>query len=377
MAALRSQGADVRVIGPKGFAKASIGHDPRWIGRAKAMMPKAIYEILEIGYNLPALFRLSRAVREFRPDIIYERYTLYLFTGAIAKRWYGLPLLMEVNAPLMRERAAFGGLGLKKLARRLEDWTWRKADFILPVTAVLAEDLRKAGVPDERICIIPNGIDTARFADAPAPDAAKQTLGLAGRIVVGFVGFMRPWHGLDAVIQWLAAAATRKDVHALIVGDGPAKADLEAQTIRLGLSQRVTFTGILDRDRIVATMAAFDIALQPASVAYASPLKLFEYMALGKAIVAPDQTNIREVLAADVSALLFDRSARAAMTQALDLLSNDAALRARLGAAARETIVTRDFTWEGNARRVLALAQRCLQGSPSETDKAAALRAGQ
>jgi glycosyltransferase involved in cell wall biosynthesis len=102
-------------------------------------------------------------------------------------------------------------------------------------------------------------------------------------------------------------------------------------------------------------VAAFDIALQPAVTDYASPLKLFEYMAQAKAILAPDQANITEALQDGKDALLF---APGGFEPALSALIGDASLRARVGAAARETLIRRDFTWAGNARRVEAIAER-------------------
>jgi glycosyltransferase involved in cell wall biosynthesis len=117
----------------------------------------------------------------------------------------------------------------------------------------------------------------------------------------------------------------------------------------------VRFAGLVKRDAIPAMVASFDIALQPASVAYASPLKVFEYMAAGRAIVAPDQPNIREVLEHERTALLFDPKREDAMWDAVRRLVEDAPLRARLGAAARAEILARDMTWAGNARRAVSL----------------------
>jgi glycosyltransferase involved in cell wall biosynthesis len=142
-----------------------------------------------------------------------------------------------------------------------------------------------------------------------------------------------------------------------MVGDGPARPGLEALAAELGIADRVTFTGLAPREQVPALLARFDIALQPAAVPYASPLKVFEYMAAGRAIVAPDQPNLREVLSHEATALLFDPARPGAMWDAVLRLAADPALRARLGAAARAEVLRRDLTWDGNARRVAALAQ--------------------
>jgi len=234
---------------------------------------------------------------------------------------------------------------------------WRSADFALPVTNVLAQEIRVAGVQPEKIVVIPNGIDPERFADAQNSETAKSALGLSGRLILGFTGFMRDWHGLSEVLDWMASAQVPKHIHLLLVGDGPALAGLKAQAARLNLADRVTFAGLVERDMVAKMVAVFDIALQPKSVEYASPLKLFEYMALGKAIVAPDQPNIREVLEADVSGVLFDPAEPASMTAAIARLAQDDGLRTRLGAGARNAIEERGYTWKENARRVSALAR--------------------
>ena len=189
----------------------------------KRWLPQALYEILELGYALTDLRELGRAVRRFRPHVIYERYNLYFPSGVWARRRYGVPLLLEVNAPLYEERSRFGGIALPGLARWSEHYTWRGADLVLPVTSVLAERVAAAGVDRERIRVIPNGINAESFARLPARDDAKRDLGLANRFVIGFVGFMREWHGLDRVLDFIAQTPMQPPLHALFVGDGPAR----------------------------------------------------------------------------------------------------------------------------------------------------------
>lgn len=367
--ALRSEGHEVRVVSPGGDepeagapgqgGSGQMGSDMGWVHRLKALMPKAVYELMELAYSVVAYRKLIKAAREFKPDVIYERYNLFLLSGLMVKKRLGIPLLLEVNAPLVLERSQHsGGLALKSLARWAEGVAWRGADCVLPVTDVLADHVRARGVPDSRIQVIPNGINRAHFAQAPSQDEAKARLGLQGRLVLGFTGFVRDWHGVDRVVDWMASPQAPDHTHLLVVGDGPVRESLEQQAQRLGLADRVSFTGVIHRDQVPAHVAAFDVALQPAVTPYASPLKLMEYLVLGKAIIAPATPNLQEVLTHEDNALLFDESAAIGMQDALTRVCKDEALRHRLASSAHDTIARLDLTWLGNARRVVNLVKK-------------------
>jgi glycosyltransferase involved in cell wall biosynthesis len=369
--ALQCLGHEVRLVGPARFAEADFGGESRFLPALKRLVPGALYELLEIGYNIPAYIRLRRAWREFQPDFVYERHNLFLLAGIWLKSRTRVPFLLEVNAPLARERAEHGGLRLKRLATALEHRVWRSADVVLPVTHVLAGEIESANVAPDRIAVVPNGIDPGKFhgSEKAASETTKR-LQLQDKVVLGFTGFVRDWHGLDAVIDALANPDLAK-AHLLVVGDGPAIPSLKLQAAELGLSERVHFAGLVDRDRIAGIVAAFDIALQPRCVAYASPLKLFEYMAMGKAIVAPAQPNICEVLEDGQTALLFDPASMKQMVSAITRLIADAQLRATLGAGAMRAIEDRGLTWSHNAKRVVALAAGIAEAR--SVDKARAL----
>jgi glycosyltransferase involved in cell wall biosynthesis len=278
--------------------------------------------------------------------------------GTWAKRRFKLPLALEINSPLLEERRAHGGVTLQWLARSCERTAWANADLCLPVTNVLAQIVKGAGAPERRIAVMPNGVDPAMFSSAMHGQAVREHYGLGDKIILGFSGFVRPWHGLDRVIRVMAEIAGHADVHLLVVGDGPARPALIALARQLGIEDRMTFTGVVQRIDIAAYMSAFDIALQPDATAYASPLKLIEYMALGKAIVAPDQPNIRELLENERSALLFDKDTPDAIRPALMRLIADRGLRERLGAAAAAEVKRRPLTWTANADHVASLLKR-------------------
>jgi len=353
--ALRACGHEIIMAEPKG----SGGDHARGEGGLKRWLPRGLYEFAELGYSIPAYQRLARLASAHKPDVLYERYNLFFHAGAWLRTQKRLPMLLEVNAPLAEERAAHGGLALSGLARRSELAIWRSADKVLPVSHVMAKHVTDAGVPPEKVEVIHNSASAAFLGDYdPAP--VREQFGLGGGLVLGFVGFVRAWHGLSRAVNFLAQYE-RKDICLFIVGDGPARGNLERLASDLGVASRVTFAGVVQPEVLPAYVAAFDVALQPAVVEYASPLKLFEYMAAAKPVLAPDAQNIREVLSSGEDAILFDRDDDHAFDKALMHLIEDDELRQRLGAAARASLIRQGLTWDENARRVERIAEGILK----------------
>lgn len=371
-AALEKLGHTVILVGPARTARLKFGDGDGPVALLKRTLPRAVYELLEFAYNIVAVPRLWSAIRRHRPDAIYERYNLFSLAGSLLRGFCGTPLMLEVNAPICEERAAVDGLALRRFAAWTQRTAWRRADHALPVTKVLADYLRREGVAEERILVIPNGVDTERFAALPERQSAKQRLGLGGRLVLGFTGFVRPWNGLDRVIDLLAVSGASLDLHLLLVGDGPARAELEQRARQAGVGDRMTITGVVPREQVGKYLAAFDIALQPGVTAYASPLKLFEYMAAELPIIAPDTSNVREILTDRVDALLIDPARGEALAAAVMELCRDGALRRRLGTAARATIDRRGLTWLNNARLVATLIAERLGRDPAQQARGAA-----
>ncbi len=354
--ALRAAGHEVVLAGPaRGGEHAEFGGDAGLVAILKRVLPRAIYEILEAAYSVPAFFRLYRVYRAFQPDFVYERYNLFLFSGLWLKHLTGVPLFVEINGPIYEERSQHDGLSLQLFARWAQGVVWRGADYALPVTQVLAGYVKRYGVPDRRIQVIPNGINPVRFADAYTLSAAKQLRGLEGRLVLGFTGFVRSWNALDRVIDLIAREGEKHNLHLLVVGDGPARRDIEQMAEDMGVSHRVTVTGVIGRDEVGEYISAFDIALIPGVTEYASPLKLFEYLALGRAIVAPDMPNIREILTDGENAVLFDPVNKGAFAAAILRVGLDEQLRHRIARSAKATITAQNLTWANNASRVVAL----------------------
>ena len=247
------------------------------------------------------------------------------------------------------------------MANVFEHYTFRGATRVFPVTQVLGNMLVDVGVLRDRIRVVPNGINPRDFAQLPSTDAAKAQHGLGGRTVIGFIGFVREWDQLDRIVDWLGRRPPADTAMLMVVGDGPVRPALEAQARQLGIAHKLVFTGVVPRTDVPAAAMAFDIALQTALVPYASPLCLFEYMAMGKAILAPDQPNHHEVLVREVDCAMYDPQQPNSIERELDTLLADSQRRARLGRGARQALLDRGYAWEGNARRVAEAAHEVLR----------------
>ncbi|MCV2886041.1 glycosyltransferase family 4 protein [Aestuariibacter sp. AA17] len=355
---LKKAGHDIVLVAPSMGEQQEFGGDGGVVSKLKQLLPKALYEVIELAYSIWAFLKLAKAIKSHKPDFIYERYNLFCPAGIWAKKWFKIPLLSEVNAPLFEERGKYDGISLKKLAKWSERYVWRNADKVLPVTDVLADHIRAEGVPESRICVIPNGINTEAFIDKQYDNPLP--VDTSDKIVVGFVGFCREWHGLDKIVELLALPGN-ESLFFLLIGDGPAVASIKDTAKQAGIEDRIYITGLVNRDDMPAWLTPIDIALQPAVVAYASPLKMLEYMATAKAIVAPDSPNIRELLTHQENALLFDPKDMSSFVQACQTLATDDALRTRLAKQAKQSIFDKKLTWDENAAKIVELANGCIQ----------------
>jgi glycosyltransferase involved in cell wall biosynthesis len=349
--ALQQQGHEIILVAPKVAENSEFGSDGGFVDTLKSKLPQWLYEIAEFMYAFYAFIKLSIAIIRHKPEAIYERYNLFLPSGIWAKKFFGLPFLLEVNAPIYEERKKYDGIALDRLAKWSQAYCWRNADKILPVTDVLADYARDLDVPESQIVVIPNGINHQRFADNTT---LPENYAKDGAIVIGFVGFVRAWHGLDRVLNMITALHEQQ-CKLLIVGDGPEVANLTGQAEALGISDQLFVTGVIPRDGMSRWLNVMDIALQPDVTEYASPLKMLEYMAKGKAIIAPDVPNIRELLSHQDNALLFDTKDETDFIKHLKASCMNQELRTSLGKEAKKTISDRKLTWLENAAKIVSL----------------------
>jgi len=315
------------------------------LARLTRSLPRGLFEVLEFLYNFPAFFRNLRLARRHDCGLIYERHAFFLFSTALVAGICRRPLVIEVNElvgdPRVRAQPMFSGL-----ARWTDRFVFRRARLIVAVSPHLKRRIQEYGIPGERILVLPNGVSVRELAIP----SKKTSIDLpASSFLLGFVGWLVEWHRLDFVIEALARPEFASVVLVLI-GEGPLRGALEEQARAAGV--RVLFTGSLPHTEIPAALRAMDACVVPHSNAYRSPIKLFEFMAQERPILAPRTEPIESVIRDGKEGLLFAPLDMESFREGLNKLLISKELCEELGRNARRR-VEEEHTWERNALKVI------------------------
>ncbi|HYY06564.1 MAG TPA: glycosyltransferase family 4 protein [Candidatus Limnocylindria bacterium] len=301
---------------------------------------------------------LCEAISEFSPDAVYERHSLFHAETAAEAHRHGIPLVLEVNAPLAREQRNFRGLALPALAGRIERRAWASADLVVVPSRPLADLVRASGC--KRVLVVPNAVDPALF-EVTRADWLRAELGLEARYVVCYAGSLKPWHDLETVVEAVSRLPAELAPSMLVVGDGPERNRVVEQAESLGVNLHLA--GAVEHGEVGRYMRAADVCVAPLaadrSLHYFSPLKALEYLAAGRPAVVAAAGDLADFAGAG-AALSYPPRDAPELAKALARVATDAALRERLERSGRELARTR--TWRAAARTIVEAIESLPSG---------------
>ncbi len=297
--------------------------------------------------------RLTERLREAAPfDLVYERYSLWSFAAMGVAEDADVPGILEVNAPLIDEQSRYRQLVHRGTAESVARDAFRHASSLIAVSEGVADYLNGFSETEGRVHVIPNGVDPHRFSPHVTPCDRR------GEFVVGFVGSLKSWHGVDRLITaFQRLIADRPGSRLVVVGDGTMRQVLSQHVEESSpeIRDAVHFTGAVPPEEIPGWLASVDVAVAPYPPLrgfYFSPLKVYEYMAAGRAVIASRIGQLENLIVHGENGLLYDPGDTDGLTALLRRLHDDPAARQRLGANARETIL-REHSWDHVLERTL------------------------
>jgi len=296
---------------------------------------------------------LSRALDALGPvDLVYERYSLWSSAAMAWARRVQVPAVLEVNAPLIDEQAEHRSLVDRHEAEACAAAAFADATAVVAVSEPVAAWVRTRTPAPGRVHVVGNGVDPERILARPRVHRPE-------RFTIGFVGTLKPWHGLDTLVDAFALLASGDPTYRLlVVGDGPGAGVLSEGIERRGLAPVVTLTGAVDPLAVPGYLHAMDVAVAPypdLDRFYFSPLKLYEYLAAGVPVVASGVGQVAEVIDDGRTGVLCPPGDAGALARAIAGLRTDPCRRAAMARAGREEVVAH-HSWDGVVRRILTLA---------------------
>ncbi|MEL6405962.1 MAG: glycosyltransferase family 4 protein [Chloroflexota bacterium] len=361
LAALESLGAEIVTDQAAGEGSQTAATTYRQL--VKKMIPRPvalrIRDRARVSFGKSYGERLTEAVKQHQPDVILQTHIAFSLSGQIASSATGVPLVLDDVAPSWEEKQQYG-VGNQQAAEDTHKAITGQAKLCVAVSEPMRRFLEEDGIAPEKLLKVPNGINADIFNANVDGSAIRAEYGFADdTIVIVFVGSFQPYHRVDLLLHAFQQLETAQDVRLLLVGEGRQRQEAVDLAEKIGVADKTVFTGYVDYHDVPRYASAGDIAIMPATNTYGNPMKVYEYMALGKAVLAPDYETITEIGTHGEDLMTFETEKIASIEQTLATVIEDADLRQRLGTAAAQTIAS-EHTWEKRGETLLGAIEGIL-----------------
>jgi len=321
-------------------------------------------ELWPMYYNRVFEKAVNKITIDFPISFVYQRYSLYNYCGLKLAYQYNVPFVLEYNGSEIWINRNWGKpLNKEKLANEIEMANLKHSDLIVVVSQVMKDELITRGVEENKILVNPNGVEPDIYSPEIDGTEVRRKYDFGSKIVIGFIGTFGKWHGAELLVEAYGRLlkASPKYFQAtvlLMVGDGVTMPKVKEVIEKYQISNNCVLTGLVSQPEGPKYLAACDILVSPhvpnsdGTPFFGSPTKLFEYMAMGKGIVASDLEQIGEILRHGETAYMVKPGDVDALHAGMKILISDAVLRTRLGENARAEAVAK-YTWREHTRKIV------------------------
>jgi glycosyltransferase involved in cell wall biosynthesis len=365
IAGFESEGHTVVRFIEGGETLGETGHAITFKKRAwKKLIPSIVWETLRdlqmMRLDKSVEARLSDFVELEKPDLIYERSCYGMGAGMRTAKRFGIRYVVEMNAPYPEEKAAMQGKSLIQYqgTQHEKEQVLSAYRTIVVSSAMKKYLVEKTNVDPDKILVVANAVNPSHLKPNEAHQheiSARYAL-KSEHVVFGFVGSIFPYHGVDFMIESFATIEREyEEARMLIVGAGEVLPDLQHRVLELGLEKKIHFTGNVPHLKVYDYLSLMDITIMARSNWYGSPVKIFEYGAMRKAIIAPNVVPVQDVMQHREHGLLIEASAEA-LTQSMRFMLQQPEERTLMADSFYKKVME-EHTWEMVSKQILRSCQ--------------------
>ncbi|WP_298704100.1 glycosyltransferase family 4 protein, partial [uncultured Campylobacter sp.] len=323
-------------------------------------------------------FKIIKYCKNLKVDAIYQRYNGFSFCGAYIAKMKNIPFILEFNSSDVWKIKNWknNDTFLKRIFKTIyykifklpivsviEKYNLNNAAYIVVVSDALKDIILKFGVNENKIIVNPNGIDESKYNSQIKCDDVKQKYNLENKIIIGFIGTFGQWHGAENIALAFGRLLEKypeykNKAKLFMIGDGVRMPVVKKYILEFGLQENVALAGLILQDQGAKFLNACDILINATipnpdgSEFFGSPTKLFEYMAMGKAIICSDMAQMSEILEQGKTAYMVEPGNIDELATAMKELVDDSELRQRLGGSARDEVIQK-YTWDRHVDKIL------------------------
>ncbi len=336
--------------------------------KLKIVFSRILHDPKRILKNILYIAEELKILQREKPDILFIRNELYIFSAGCVAKWMHIPVVLEVDSPTAWEYRYRSGRNIFKLPilpEWIERWNWKISRSIITISDVLKHYLVEQGIPNGKITVIPNGANPETFKPGLGGSDIRNRYTSDDQVIVGWVGSLYGWSGLERLLEMTRCILRmRDDVVFLFIGGGKNRNIMKCTFAQKDLDDRIFLTGTVPYQDIPRYIDAMDVVLVPyprLPFWYPSSMKLFEYMSSAKPVVASAVEQVKDVIDDGENGFLYDPEDLDECIRKVLLLVENPALRKKMGQAARRTVMEK-YTWNRHARKMEEVFLGVLNG---------------